>query len=88
MSHCFIRHPNPQCPYRSNSLYGILFTESNKGYIPKAELITKVARMTGKPQKLVGFAYQILKSKTHPSNKNRSRELTEGSKVKLVALNH
>ena len=78
--------PQTDCPYRPGTLYGTLFTEGNKDYIAKGELIKKVAEMTGKAEKVVGFAYQVLKSKTHRSNKNRSTELIEGDKVKLVAI--
>lgn len=77
---------NPDCPYRPGTLYGTLFTEGNKDYIAKGELIKKVAALTGKSEKVVNFAYQVLKSKTHRSNKNRSTELTEGDTVKLVAI--
>ena len=79
--------PQTDCPYRPGTLYGTLFTEGNKDYIPKSELIKKVSEMMpGKSEKVVGFAYQVLKSKTHRSNKNRSTELIEGDKVKLVAI--
>jgi len=78
--------PQSDCPYRPGTLYGTLFIEGNKDYIPKADLIKKVAELTGKSEKVVGFAYQVLKSKTHRSNKNRSTELTEGDKIKLVAI--
>jgi hypothetical protein len=74
------------CPYRAETLYAILFTEGNRDYIGKAELIKRVAELTGKSEKVVGFAYDVLKSKTHRSNKNRSTELTEGDKVKLIAI--
>ena len=80
--------PQSDCPYRPGTLYGTLFIEGNRDYIPKGELIKKVAELTGKSEKVVGFAYQVLKSKTHRSNKNRSTELTEGDKVKLVAIQH
>ena len=74
------------CPYRQGSLYGTLFVEANKDYIAKADLIQKVAQLTGKSEKVVNYAYQILKSKTHRSNKKRSTELQEDGKVKLVAI--
>jgi len=74
------------CPYRVGTLYSRLFIEGNRDYIGKAELIKRVAEMTGKSEKVVGFAYDVLKSKTHRSNKNRSTELTEGDKVKLIAI--
>ena len=75
---------SPECPYRGT--YGILFTEANRDYIGKAELIKKVAEKTGKSEKVIGFAYQVLKSPSHRSNKNRSAEITEGDKVKLIAI--
>lgn len=78
--------PQTDCPYRPGTLYGTLFVEGNKDYVAKGELIKKVAELTGKSEKVVGFAYQVLRSKTHRSNKNRSTELTEGDKVKLVAI--
>jgi hypothetical protein len=73
------------CPYRPGTLYATLFTQAND-YINKADLIKKVAELTGKSEKVVGFAYQVLKSKTHRSNRNRSTELVEGNKVKLIAI--
>ena len=78
--------PQSDCPYRPGTLYGTMFVEGNRDYIAKSELIKKVAELTGKSEKVVGFAYQVLKSKTHRSNKNRSTELTEGDKIKLVAI--
>jgi len=78
--------PNPDCPYRVGTLYASLFIEANRDYVSKGELIKRVAEMTGKSEKVVSFAYQVLKSKTHRSNKNRSTELTEGDKVKLIAI--
>ena len=78
--------PQPDCPYRPGTLYGTLYVEGNKDYIAKADLIKKVAELTAKSEKVVGFAYQVLKSKTHRSNKNRSTELVEDDKVKLIAI--
>ena len=78
--------PQTDCPYRPGTLYGTLFIEGNRDYIAKSELIKKVAELTGKSEKVVGFAYQVLKSKGHRSNKNRSTVLTEGDKIKLVAI--
>ena len=74
------------CPYRPNTLYGTLFVEGNKDYIAKDELIKRVADLTGKSEKVVNFAFQVLKSPKHRSNKNRSTELTEGDKVKLIPI--
>jgi hypothetical protein len=40
----------------------------------------------GKSVKVVGFAYEVLKSPKHRSNKNRSTAIEENGKVKLVAV--
>jgi hypothetical protein len=77
--------PNPDCPYRANTLYGTLFVEGNRDYVSKEELIKRVAEMTGKSEKVVNFAFQVLKSPSHRSNKNRSSMLSEGDKIKLIA---
>jgi hypothetical protein len=77
--------PQTDCPYRPGTLYATLFTEGNREYIAKDELIKKVAELTGKSEKVVGFAYAVLKSPKHRSNKGRSTELVEGDKVKLIA---
>jgi hypothetical protein len=67
-------------------LYETLFTEGNRGYITKDELIRKVAKMTGKPEKVVGYAYQVLKNPNHPSNMGRTTALNEADKVKLIPV--
>ena len=74
------------CPYRPGTLYGTLFMEASKEYCDKAEVIKRVSTLTGKRETVVNFAYQVLKSKGHRSNKNRSTELKEGDKVMLVAI--
>lgn len=81
-----IQPSQPDCPYRPGTLYSSLFIEANRDYVSKDELIKRVAEMTGKSEKVVGFAYSVLKSPKHRSNKNRSTELTEGDKVKLIAI--
>jgi hypothetical protein len=78
--------PSPDCPYRPGTLYGTLFTEGNKDYVEKGGLIKRVAELTGKSEKVVGFAFDVLKNKGHRSNKNRSTLLTEGDKIKLIAI--
>ena len=82
------QHPiaQPDCPYRPGTLYGALFVEGNRDYITKAELIKRVAETTGKSEKVVNFAFAVLKSPKHRSNKNRSTELTEDDKVKLIPI--
>lgn len=77
------------CVYRPETLYGTLFTEGNKDYILKDELLKKVAEMTKKPVKSVEFAFQVLKSKNHRSNCGRSCliESDDGTgKVKFISL--
>ena len=81
-----IEAQNTDCPYRAGTLYGTLFVEGNRDYILKSELIKRVAETTGKSEKVVNFAYSVLKSPKHRSNKNRSAELTEGERVKLIAV--
>jgi hypothetical protein len=76
---------NPDCPYRPGTLYGTLFTEGNRDYITKEELIKRVAELTGKSEKVVNFAFQVLKSPSHRSNKKRSTIIEENGKVKLIA---
>jgi hypothetical protein len=77
----------PDCPYRVGTLYATTFLEANKDdYILKSELIKKVAEMTGKSGKVVNFAFQVLKSPTHRSNKNRSTVLEENGKIKLIRI--
>ena len=70
-------------PYRPGTLYAALFTEGSKDYIKRDELIAKVAEVTGKSPKVVGFAYAVLRSERHKSNGGRSAELREGDRVKL-----
>jgi hypothetical protein len=77
---------NPDCPYRVGTLFGCLFVEANKDYVSKDELLKRVVEMTGKPLRSVEFGYQVLKSKSHRSNDGRSMQLTEGDKIKLIAL--
>ncbi|MGD0058653.1 MAG: hypothetical protein ABSD58_04465 [Verrucomicrobiia bacterium] len=78
--------PNPDCPYRGNTLYGTLFIEGNRAYVSKDELIERVADLTGKSEKVVGFAFQVLKSPSHRSNKNRSTVIEEDGRIKLIAI--
>ena len=78
--------PNPDCPYRVGTLYAALFVAGNADYVSKDELIRKVAETTGKSEKVVNFAFAVLKSPKHRSNKNRSTMLTEGERVKLIPI--
>ena len=79
--------PDEDGLFRAGTLYQTLFAESDKiGYLPKSELLERVASITGKSLKVCQYAYAVLKSPGHRSNKNRCRELTEGDKVKLVAI--
>ena len=72
----------PDCPYRAGTLYGTLFS-LGRDYIDKAELITKTAKATGKSERVIGYAYQVLRSKNHRSNQG-STLLEENGRVKFV----
>jgi hypothetical protein len=72
--------------YRVGTLYDTLFTEGSRGFIARDELIRRVAKLTGKSEKVVGFAYQVLKNPNHPSNMRRSTVINEGDKVKLIPV--
>ena len=82
------QHPTaqPDCPYRAGTLYASLFTEGNRDYVSKDELIRKVADTTGKSEKVVNFAFQVLKSPKPRSNKNRSTVIEEDGKIKLIPI--
>ena len=69
-------------------MYGILFSQGSQDYIAKADLIKKVANLTGKSEKVIGYAFQVLKARNHKSNGGRSVLLTDETtgKVKFVAL--
>ena len=77
---------NPDCPYRVGTLYAALFVEGNKDYVSKDELIRKVAEMTKKSEKVVNFAFRVLKSPKRRSNKKRSTIIEENGKIKLIAI--
>ena len=77
--------PNADSPYRVGTLYGTLFNEGNRDYTLKSDLIKRVAELTGKSEKVVNFAFQVLKSPSHRSNKKRSTIIEENGKVKLIA---
>jgi hypothetical protein len=76
---------NTDYPFRPGTLYATLFVEGNKDYISKDELIARVAELTKKSEKVVNFAFQVLKSQKHRSNKGRNTLLEENGKVKLIA---
>jgi hypothetical protein len=80
-----IEAQNPDCPFRVGTLYASLFNEGNKGYVEKNELIKKVAELTGKSEKVVNFAFAVLKSPQHRSNKKRSTIIEENGKIKLIS---
>jgi hypothetical protein len=71
-------------PYRG--MYGVLFTDGSKDFIKRDELIKTVAKKVGKEERVVGYAYQVLRSPKHQSNKGRSTEVRQGELVKLVPV--
>ena len=72
--------------FRDGSGYASLFAEGSKGYTTKAELLGKVAKLTGKTEVQVAFAYGVMGSIDHPSNKKRAMldRNTVAGKVKVV----
>lgn len=67
-------------------MYGALYAEASKGFAKRDEVIARVAKATGKSEECVGFAYQVLRSPKHQSNKSRSTEVRQGELVKLVPV--
>ena len=78
--------PSPDNPYRPGSTYATIFAEGSKRFMAKAELIAKVADMTSRPDRSIGFSLSVLCHKAHSSNNGRSMALKEDGKIKLVAL--
>ena len=77
---------SPDQVYRPSSMYGVLFAEGSREYIAKDALITKVAELTGKSDKVIGYAFQVLKARNHRSNRGRSALIEENGLVKFVTL--
>ena len=76
---------SPDQVYRPGTMYACLF-DAGQDYIAKPDLIAKVANLTGKSEKVVGFAFQVLKSRNHKSNRGRSALIEENGLVKFVTL--
>jgi hypothetical protein len=55
-------------PYRAGSTYAVIFKVGSTGYMTKAEIIDKVAAITGKPAKCIGYSLEVLCRKGHSSN--------------------
>jgi hypothetical protein len=73
-------------PYRPGSAYATIFDVGSKGFLTKADLITKAAASTGKSPQCITFSLTVLTNKKHSSNGGRSTVLWEGDKMKLIAL--
>ncbi len=72
--------------FRNGTHYAILFAEGNKGFIDRKELITKVAQLTGRPEKLVKYDYGVMQCTAHKSNRNRAKVIEDSEgKVRIVA---
>ena len=78
--------PDPNNVYRPLSMYGVLFREGSQDLIAKTDLIKKVAEITGKSEKVIGYAFQVLKARNHRSNRGRSALIEENGLVKFVRL--
>ena len=72
------------CPYH-RGLYRTLFIESNRGFAEPDALVSRLGEL-GHKESAVRFALAVLKNPNHQSNGGRSTLLTEGTKVKLIAL--
>jgi hypothetical protein len=76
-------------PYRQGSMYNILFEEGSKGFVPKQELIERVANLVSKAPKMIDWAFSVVGSPLgkHQSNGGRSQCVRDsGGQVKLVAI--
>ena len=80
--------PDADNPYRPGSTYAVLFQEGSKRFMAKGDLIERVAAMTRKSPKCIGFSLSVLCHKSHSSNCGRSTVLYDESRnlMKLIAL--
>ena len=73
-------------PYRPGSMYHGLFREGSKKYWDKRALITHVAKLVGKEERLVAYQIPVLGNPNQKSNQNRSRIIKdEQGRIKFVA---
>ena len=74
-------------PYRQGSVYALIFKVGSVGYMTKAEIIDKVAAITGKPAKCIGYSLEVLCRKGHSSNHGSMALRNEdGKRIKLIAV--
>jgi len=75
-------------PYRQGSVYALIFkVGSTGGYMTKAAIVEKVAALTGKSTKCIGFSLEVLCRKGHSSNHGSMALRDEdGKKIKLIAV--
>ncbi len=80
---------DPGNPYRPGSMYHRLFEVGSKGFMPKRELIERVAGLVSKAPKLIDWAFSVVGSPggKHQSNAGRSQAVKDAEgRVKLVAI--
>ena len=71
--------------FRAGSSYETLYTEGNKSYATRDELVSRVAKITGKTEKVILFSFYVMSNTTHKSNGGRAKVIEQGDKVKIVA---
>ena len=74
--------------FRAGSNYAVLFEEGNKGYATRDELITRVAKITGKEERLVKFGLKtVMQYPNHKSNNGRARIDEYAGKIRILPAN-
>jgi hypothetical protein len=77
----------PDNPYRPRSVYHQIYHEASKGFQSKAAIIEKVAALTAKSSRCIGFSLEVLCRKGHSSNHGSMALRDEdGKRIKLIAV--
>jgi len=70
--------------FRAGSHYAILFAEGSKAFADKSELITRVAKITGRSETLVKYDLDVMKYTKSKTNAGRTRVEEKNGKIKIV----
>jgi len=70
--------------FRASSHYAILFAEGSKTFADKSELITRVAKITGRSETLVKYDLDVMKYTKSKTNGGRARLEEKNGKIKIV----
>jgi hypothetical protein len=70
--------------FRAGSHYAILFAEGSKTFADKSELITRVAKITGRSETLVKYDLDVMKYTKSKTNGGRARLEEKNGKIKIV----